>query len=274
MPRFSAVLLWASRLIHESCGHGTYFHFPSPKTVCPYTTRLTLFFYKNRFVFRKYQKRRARQNHRRPPCRRAGVDVPRHPGSCCAFPESRHRPCEGPLFPFYCLLLPVHLRRTGNCYVRHKRTVQPDYARLFTQATLRSTPKLNTDTFRSQKQLPYTYVNLVSWVVHVYLFVLSTWFGFICATGLNKLSLEGSTFDAVNAVTAVTGSVDGAVFGDVDSNGLPTASTSLKERNTSLGSDYLTLSFAYFFLVFSKYVLLLYFPNPGRLFSIDTFFKN
>ncbi len=46
---------------------------------------------------------------------------------------------------------------TGNCYnhVHHKCTVRPDYARLFAQATLRSTPILETpktDTLLSQSQ--------------------------------------------------------------------------------------------------------------------------
>ena len=38
-------------------------------------------------------------------------------------------------------------------------------------------------------QLPYTYVHLVSLVVHVYLFTLATWFGFVMSSGLNKLEL-------------------------------------------------------------------------------------
>jgi hypothetical protein len=40
-------------------------------------------------------------------------------------------------------------------------------------------------------QLPYTYVNLVSFVSHVYLFVLATWFGFMLSSGLNQLAVEG-----------------------------------------------------------------------------------
>jgi hypothetical protein len=39
-------------------------------------------------------------------------------------------------------------------------------------------------------QLPYTYVNLVSLVVHVYLFVLATWFGFILHSGLNAVEMN------------------------------------------------------------------------------------
>ena len=87
-------------------------------------------------------------------------------------------------------------------------------------------------------QLPYTYVNLVSLVVHVYLFVLSTWFGFICATGLNKLNLDGVGVES-ESIVAVG-----------DSVGTPV--TKITENNTSLTSDYLTLTFVYFFLVFSN----------------------
>ena len=39
-------------------------------------------------------------------------------------------------------------------------------------------------------QLPYTYVHLVSLVVHVYLFTLATWFGFVMRSGLRALRLE------------------------------------------------------------------------------------
>ena len=39
-------------------------------------------------------------------------------------------------------------------------------------------------------QLPYTYVNLVSLVVHVYLFVLAAWFGFILHSGLNAVEMS------------------------------------------------------------------------------------
>ena len=38
-------------------------------------------------------------------------------------------------------------------------------------------------------QLPYTYVHLVSLVVHVYLFTLATWFGFVMRSGLHALRL-------------------------------------------------------------------------------------
>ena len=65
-------------------------------------------------------------------------------------------------------------------------------------------------------QLPYTYVNLVSFVSHVYLFVLATWFGFMLSSGLNQLAVEGrgttrlarprlhwSPYDPVRVVNAV-----------------------------------------------------------------------
>lgn len=67
-------------------------------------------------------------------------------------------------------------------------------------------------------QLPYTYVNLVSLVVHVYLFTLATWFGFLFSSGLNMLTMEGElvgvglgqqTQQGQHRMVAVAGSATG-----------------------------------------------------------------
>ena len=79
-------------------------------------------------------------------------------------------------------------------------------------------------------QLPYTYVHLVSLVVHVYLFTLATWFGFVMCSGLNKLELGVVERGAADA-----------------SEGFDVA-----EKGTSLASDALTLSFGYVFVAFSN----------------------
>ena len=79
-------------------------------------------------------------------------------------------------------------------------------------------------------QLPYTYVHLVSLVVHVYLFTLATWFGFVMRSGLRALRLE-----------VVERRADDAGEG-----------FDVAEKGTSLASDALTLTFGYVFVAFSN----------------------
>ena len=77
-------------------------------------------------------------------------------------------------------------------------------------------------------QLPYTYVHLVSLVVHVYLFTLATWFGFVMRSGLRALRL--------------------IVDSDYDAGGRSPS----RSKGTSLASDALTLTFGYVFVAFSN----------------------
>ena len=91
-------------------------------------------------------------------------------------------------------------------------------------------------------QLPYTYVNLVSLVVHVYLFVLSTWFGFVLNSGLNAVEMDG--------VFALSGDVRKSEPGEVTET---KTSFRVAERDAAgFSSDFLTTVFCYAFLAFSN----------------------
>jgi hypothetical protein len=91
-------------------------------------------------------------------------------------------------------------------------------------------------------QLPYTYVNLVSLVVHVYLFVLSTWFGFVLNSGLNAVEMDG-VFASSGAEQTSRTSEPGEVS---------KASFFVAERDEGFSSDFLTIVFCYAFLAFSN----------------------
>ena len=73
-------------------------------------------------------------------------------------------------------------------------------------------------------------MHLVSLVVHVYLFTLATWFGFVMRSGLRALRLE-----------VVERRADDAGEG-----------FDVAEKGTSLASDALTLTFGYVFVAFSN----------------------
>lgn len=94
-------------------------------------------------------------------------------------------------------------------------------------------------------QLPYTYVNLVSLVVHVYLFVLATWFGFILHSGLNAVEMNV----AAEAAGAEGFSRDGLPLEPGETN--PNVFR-VSERRVSMSSDVLTVAFCYAFLAFSN----------------------
>ena len=94
-------------------------------------------------------------------------------------------------------------------------------------------------------QLPYTYVNLVSLVVHVYLFVLATWFGFILHSGLNAVEMNV----AAEAAGAEGFSRDGLPLEPGETN--PNVFR-VSERRVSMSSDVLTIAFCYAFLAFSN----------------------
>ena len=90
-------------------------------------------------------------------------------------------------------------------------------------------------------QLPYTYVNLVSLVVHVYLFVLSTWFGFVLNSGLNAVEMDGVF--ASGGAERTSRSEPGE---------LTKTSFRVAERDKGFSSDFLTIVFCYAFLAFSN----------------------
>ena len=93
-------------------------------------------------------------------------------------------------------------------------------------------------------QLPYTYVNLVSLVVHVYLFVLATWFGFVLNSGLNAVEMDG---------VFVPSGGDERTKQTSEPGELPTkTSFFVAERDEGFSSDFLTVVFCYAFLAFSN----------------------
>ena len=93
-------------------------------------------------------------------------------------------------------------------------------------------------------QLPYTYVNLVSLVVHVYLFVLATWFGFVLNSGLNAVEMDG---------VFVPSGGDERTKQTSEPGELPTkTSFFVAERDEGFSSDFLTIVFCYTFLAFSN----------------------
>jgi hypothetical protein len=93
-------------------------------------------------------------------------------------------------------------------------------------------------------QLPYTYVNLVSLVVHVYLFVLATWFGFVLNSGLNAVEMDG---------VFVPSGGDERTKQTSEPGELPTkTSFFVAERDEGFSSDFLTIVFCYAFLAFSN----------------------
>ena len=108
-------------------------------------------------------------------------------------------------------------------------------------------------------QLPYTYVNLVSLVVHVYLFVLATWFGFILHSGLNAAKTE---VVATRGGGVATGDVVVDFDGVSETGAEPGETTSdataffVSERrggsSSDVSSDVLTVAFCYAFLAFSN----------------------
>ena len=98
-------------------------------------------------------------------------------------------------------------------------------------------------------QLPYTYVNLVSLVVHVYLFVLATWFGFILHSGLNAVEMNVAKAQAAGVSTAGV-SRDGLPLepGETPSENVFRVS----ERRVSMDGNVLSVAFCYAFLAFSN----------------------
>lgn len=81
-------------------------------------------------------------------------------------------------------------------------------------------------------QLPYTYIQLVSFVVHVYLVVLATWWGFLQAGGMDE--------EIEYELTLGRGIV-----------GEESAAVAQKEAHSFKG-DYLTPIFGYLFVAFSN----------------------
>ena len=128
-------------------------------------------------------------------------------------------------------------------------------------------------------QLPYPYVSLVSLVVHVYLFALATWFGFLMSAGLNRaravgVALEGGLgedggggvisvlepqallrrvvqLDGARRDDSGSGSVDDAIIDSDYSTGRAFA-FAFDSTDRSLRSDGLTLGFGYAFVAFSN----------------------
>ena len=96
-------------------------------------------------------------------------------------------------------------------------------------------------------QIPYTYVNLVSLVVHVYLLTLATWFGFMFSSGMNMLHIRGETEADVEPSTPRGDVIGGARYGPSNA-----ASWSAREVGTSLRTDMLTVTFGYCFVGFSN----------------------
>ena len=80
-------------------------------------------------------------------------------------------------------------------------------------------------------QLPYTYVSLVSLVVHVYLFILATWFGFLFSSGMN----DEDTYSLQSR----------SIVGE-------SATMSVRSEAHSYEGDYLTPAFGYLFIAFSN----------------------
>ena len=128
-------------------------------------------------------------------------------------------------------------------------------------------------------QLPYPYVYLVSLVVHVYLFALATWFGFLMSAGLNRaravgVALEGGLgeesdgggisvlepqallrrvvqLDGARRDDGGSGSIDYAAADSEYSTGRAFA-FAFDSTDRSLRSDGLTLGFGYAFVAFSN----------------------
>ena len=104
-------------------------------------------------------------------------------------------------------------------------------------------------------QLPYTYVNLVSLVVHVYLFVLATWFGFVLHSGLTSAETEVEVVQAGAAEPGETISSITSTTSTTSTNATPAFFVRVGESSStmsSLSSDVLAVTFCYAFLAFSN----------------------
>ena len=102
-------------------------------------------------------------------------------------------------------------------------------------------------------QLPYTYVNLVSLVVHVYLFVLATWFGFILHSGLNAVEMNVAASAEIARVAEAAGAEGVSRDGIPLEPGETTPNVfRVSERRVPMSSDVLTVAFCYAFLAFSN----------------------